>query len=72
MKIRPFLTLTLKIPVRTAFGTVRIGIGFLVRLNRKEWFYILAILVSAYLLVVLLPLIVGLATGICASETSPC
>ena len=46
MKILPFITVTLKIPVRTAFGTVRIGIGFLIRLKRKEWIYILVALMG--------------------------
>ncbi len=45
MKILPFVIVTLKIPVRTAFGTVRIGIGFLIRLKRKEWICILVALV---------------------------
>ncbi|MCY4287625.1 MAG: hypothetical protein OXC63_03440 [Aestuariivita sp.] len=63
MKIIPFLTVTLKIPVRTAFGTVRIGIGFFVRLSRRQWFCILfalgMLLAATALLSALLPWLVS-------------
>ena len=59
MRIRPFLTVSLRIPVRTAFGTVRIVTGFVVRLKLREWFYILAALGIIWLLLALVPLLVS-------------
>jgi len=45
MGILPFIIVTMKVPVRTAFGTVRFGTGSLIRLKRKEWINILVALV---------------------------
>ena len=47
MKLIPFLFVILKIPVRTAFGTIRIGVGFIVRMGKSGWIALLIFLPAA-------------------------
>ena len=59
MRILPFLILTYKVPVRIGKGTLRIGIGFLIRLGPKGWTILIATVAACLLLGFGLPLLMG-------------
>ena len=37
MRLSPFIFVIYKIPIRTAVGTIRVGIGLLIRMGKTGW-----------------------------------
>ena len=59
MRIFPFLIVTYKIPIRIGRGTLRVGIGFLVRLGPRWWKIVIGVVVVYLAIMIGLPLLIA-------------